>query len=372
MEPRSKLNRRDFLRAGAALGGGLALAACAPGAGPAASAPAATASAAASLTPAQALAALEEAARAEGGQVLWYNAGNPNLVAKVTEGFQKAYPWAKFTGSSVPFTDMPNKLVTEAATGAPTADVVWCPPTLRQIFLKSNILTKVALSNDALMPKDSLDPDGYAHPVWQLVTAPVYNPNVLAETALPKDPFDLANPIWKGKLAFDRVQNLGQSTTWLSVWRKKWGDAKWMTWLDGVAANQVFITASAGAAYEAVLRGERQLGLSSSNNILSQRAGTPMKMYFGLPPVPFYNHSYLMAKAAHPKMGQLFMEWSSTEIGQKAIASSGLSPIMPIDDPNAVSKFLPSGVTPVTGAELADFANNLEEYVSHLSKRFPG
>jgi ABC-type Fe3+ transport system substrate-binding protein len=323
MEERSKLSRRSFLKASAALGGGMALAACAPGATTASPTAAATAAATSSQTAAQILAALEEAAKAEGGQILWYNAGNPNLVMKVTEGFQKAYPWAKLTGSSIPFTDMPNKLVTESVTGAPTADVVWCPPTLRQIFVKSNILAKVPLANDSLMPKDSLDPDGLAHPVWQLVTAPVYNPNVL--TALPKDPYELADPVWKGKLAFDRVQNLGQSTTWLSVWRKQWGDAKWMTWLDGVAANQVFITASAGAAYDAVLRGERQLGLSSSNNILSQKDGTPMKMYFGLPPVPFYNHSYLMAKAAHPKMAQLFMEWSSTEIGQKAIAASGMT-----------------------------------------------
>lgn len=373
------LTRRDLLKAGSMLAGTSLLAACGGGGTPAAtSAPtgAAATGAAATAAPtaaatsaAQALAALEEAAKKEDGELLWYNAGNPTLVAKVTEGFKAAYPWVKFQGVSVVFSEMPNKLITERVTGAPTADVIWCPPTLRQGWLKNDVVAKVPLVNDALMPKEALDPDGWGHPVWQLLITIQYN--TASGVKPPNDPAELADAAWKGKLAFDRVQNLGQSTTWLSVWRQKMGDAKWQSWLDGLKANQPFIAPNAGTVYDLVLRGERPIGLASSNYVLAGKAGAPVAMHFGIKPVPFYNHSYLTARARRPKTGQLFMEWSATQAGQKAIADSGLSPIMDIDVPSAPKKFLPSGVTPVTAGDLADFAAKTDEYVKILGDKFP-
>ncbi len=377
MTERPGLKRRDLLKMGAALAGGSLLAACGGGtAAPSASAAAAgsaaaSAGASAAAGGAESIASLEAAAKAEGGQILWYNAGNPQLVKSVTDGFQKAYPWAKLQGVSLVFSDMPTKIVTETVTGAPTADVIWSPPTLRQTWLKNNVVVKVKLVNDSLMPATTLDTDEYAHPVWQLLIVPQYNTKLGVN--VPSDPYTFADPSWKGKLAFDRVQNLGQSTTWLSVWKTKWGDSKWQTWLDGLAKNGVLLTPNAGAAHDAVQSGEREVAIASSNYVLAQVKGAPVAMSFAIEPVPFFNHSYLTRRAKSPKSAQLFMNWSSSKDGQTAIAAVGLSPIMSsIDAPSSLSKMLPSGVEPATAADLADFSNNTDQYQKILSAKFPG
>jgi ABC-type Fe3+ transport system substrate-binding protein len=359
----SSLSRRDFLRAGAALGGGLVLASCggsSDGGGEGATADVSSLSGK----------ALEDAARAEGAQLLWYNTGNPDLVESVSTGFKAAYPWLTLQGVPVPFTDLPAKVATEAITNAPTADVMWFPPTLRQGMAENLITTKVTLQGDKNMPPDTLDPVEEAHPVWQLATGIVHNPKLVPDP--PATPLDLANPRWKGQIAFDRVANLGQSTTWLSVWKGQMGEAAWNGWLDSLAALDIFITPNAGSAYDAVLKGERQLGISSSNNILSQAPGTPVAMSFKIPPVPFYNHQYLTRRARHPACAKVFMEWASKAEGQQAVAKAGLSPVMEIDTENSMQNFLPSGVSLVPGTELADFSKNTADYAKALTKRWPG
>src|SRR5690606_33614468 len=108
-----------------------------------------------------------------------------------------AYPWIALDGVSVPFSDLPAKVTTEAITNAPTADVIWMPPTLRQNMMKNQILTDVVLESDKNMPADTLDPDNIAHPIWQLAIGIVHNPNVVPDP--PATPEELANPRWKGK-----------------------------------------------------------------------------------------------------------------------------------------------------------------------------
>ena len=128
----------------------------------------------------------------------------------------------------------------------------------------------------------------------------------------------------------------------------------------------------ARAGTDVVLRGERAIGLASSNYVLAQAQGAPAAMSFDIPPVPFFNHAYMLKRAAHPKSARLFMEWSATAEGQTAIASAGLSPIMDIDHPSALKRFLPAGVTPMSSADLADFANKTKEYTDILTEKFPG
>ena len=360
----SEFSRRGFLRASAVVGGGFLLAGCGSSAGPAGGGEGGVD--VSTLSGAE----LEEAARAEGATVLWYNTGNPTLVESVTKGFTAAYPWMTFSGVPVPFTDLPAKVATEAITEAPTADVMWFPPTLREQMTANLILAPTTLDGDANMPPDTLDPDRVAHPVWQLGIGVVYNPDIV--TGPPTTPEQLADPTWLGKIAFDRVANLGQSTTWLSVWREEMGDDAWNAWLDGLKANEVFITTAASTTYETVLRGERQIGLASSNYVINQAAGTPMAMGFDIPLVPFYNHQYLTRRAAHPASGKVFMEWASTEEGQRAIADVGLSPIMAIDTDSSLEKFTGAEGELLPGTDLAHFSANTSDYLAALTKRWPG
>jgi ABC-type Fe3+ transport system substrate-binding protein len=365
----SSWSRRDALRLGGASAVALAAAACgasASGGSSGDSAGSTSSSNISTLTGAD----LEKAAKTEGGHVVWYNSGNPPLVAAVTKAFTEAYPWASVTGTPETFSDLPAKLISEKVTSAPTADVVWFPPTLRQKLMAYDIFTPVTLAGDKNMPANTLDPQKYAHPVWQLAIGIVYDPKVV--TNPPATPQDLADPQWKNQIAFDRVQNLGQATTWLSVWKEPMGATAWENWLDDLQKQNVFLEPDANASFTSVLQGQKKLGLSSSDYIISESSGSGVTMDFHTQPVPFYNQQYLTTRASHPASAKLFMEFASTATGQQAVASVGLSPIMNIPTPNTLSAWLPKGVSMLPGTAEADFTANTSSYLSALSQRWPG
>lgn len=368
-----ELTRRDLLRAGAAIGGSLLIGACAPsgsGTGASATASAAAAATAAPAATPMSIEALTEASKKEGGQALWYLPGSTDMAAALKAGFEKAYPWTKLTTFSASLRDLPNKILTESITEAPTADVFMLPATFRQMLLQNNVPTKVKIASDAKMPQDLVDAQDLAHPCYVLLVTNLYNTNTVKTP--PKDPFELADPSWKDKVVFDRVQSLGQSTLWLSAWRKQWGDAKWVGWLNGLKANNIFITESAGDSYAAVLRGERHVGIGSSNDVIAQKPGTPVAANYAFPPVRFIQYLWLTRRAAHPATGRLFIEWVTSEEGQKAIASTGRSPALDVESPVAVKNILPAGIKPVPGTDLSDFYDRTDNYTNFLFQLWRG
>ena len=366
----SSWSRRDALRLGGASAAALVAAACGTSASSGGSSGTGTRSNSNSNISTLTGAALESAAKKEGGHVVWYNSGNPTLVAAVIKAFTKAYPWASVAGTPVTFSDISAKLISEQVTSAPTADVVWFPPALRQKLMTYSIFTPVSLAGDKNMPTDTLDPTKYAHPVWQLAIGLVYDPKVV--TNPPATPQDLANPEWKNQIAFDRVQSLGQAYTWLSVWKEPMGATAWENWLDALQKLNIFLEPDANASFTAVLQGQKKLGISSSDYIISESKGSGVTMDFHIQPVPFYNQQYLTRRASNPASGKLFMEFASTATGQQAIASVGLSPIMNIPTPNSLSKFLPKGVSLLPGTAEANLAANTSSYLASLSQRWPG
>ena len=367
----SSWSRREASRLGGAAAAGLVVAACGSSGSTSGSSKASAGSSSAGNATTLTGSALESAAKAEGGHVVWYNSGNPDLVAAVTKAFTKAYPWASVAGTPVAFSDLPAKLISEKVTSAPTADVTWFPPTLRQKLESYGIFQALTLAGDKNMPASTLDEENYAHPVWQLGIGLVYDPKVV--TSPPKTPKDLADPQWKGQIAFDRVQNLGQSTTWLSVWKQQMGAAAWESWIDDLQKQDIFLEPAANATFSAVSQGQKKIGISASNYVFSQPAGGAITMDFDIEVVPFYNHQYLTTRAQHPASAKLFMEFASSAAGQTAISTVGLSPIMNVDTPNTLAKFIPKGSAGLMpGTDESDFVANTSSYATDLGKRWPG
>ena len=357
------ITRRQLLQAGAAVGGLLLVGACSDEAAPPTEAP--------DAVEAPTLDELVTASQSEGGDMLWYLPGQADTAKALQDGFKAAYPWTNARVENLTFRDLPNKLITEAITQAPTADVFMLPRTFRETMLQNEVVVPVKLPADDAMPQDLLDPEPYSHPCYILLISMIYNTNALPGG--PPDPKALATPAWSKKLAFDRVQSLGQSTIWLSSWRNQWGSSDWVKWLDGLKANEVFITATGGDTYAAVLRGERPIGFGSSNDINAQAPGTPMAADYTIPPVPFIQNLWLTKNAAHPATGKLFMNWALSEDGQKAFAATGRSPaLQTIDSPISVTSLLPPETKLLSGAELQDFYASTGEYLSILGAKWPG
>lgn len=376
MREKGQLSRRDLLRAGALLGVGSLVAACGPGGttapspstagpGPASGSPAAAAS-----TAAKSLDELEAAAKKETGPLLVYFPGTRDLATVFVDRFTKKYSWAPkidtFVGTSGV---LGNKILTEALTGAPTADVFMIPGTFREQMLANKAITPVQIQGDRKMPKDLIDQDGYSHPVYELLETLVYNTNLVKTP--PKDPFDLADPSWSGKICFDKPQNLAISAIFLSAWRPQWGDKKWIEWLQGLQANKIFLTASGGDSYETIVRGDRAIGIGTSNDVASQKPGTPAAADYQFPPVPFIQQAWLSSRAKRPATAQLFLEFIASEDGQQGVASTGRTPVLPLDVPTSAKNILPSGISVMPGTQVGDFYSRTSQYMTILNNLWP-
>jgi ABC-type Fe3+ transport system substrate-binding protein len=294
------------------------------------------------------------------------------MAEAVDAAFSEVYDWTDLEVQSVNFADMPNKLITEAVTDSATADVFMLPGQFRQAWMENDVVAATPyLPAEAGVPQDMIDPEGFSHPVYIIVVTTLYNTNSMPDG--PPLPEEMTNPEWAGQIAFDRVQNNGQSTLWLSSFRSRLGDDAWFEWLDGLEANDIFITGSGGDTYGAVLRGEVPFGIAATNDVLAQEAGTPVAADFASPPVPFIQNLWLTSGAANPATGTLLMNWLLSEEGQVALASTGRTPVAPgVDSPVSIENILPSGVELFPATELFDYYANASEYIDILAERWPG
>ncbi len=144
--------------------------------------------------------------------------------------------------------------------------------------------------------------------------------------------------------------------------------------LDGLKANNVFIAADATAAYEAVLRGERQVAAAFALPTCSPRP----RARRWLPPsydaavVRYPNSLWLLTKARHPNVGALFINWMIGEEGQRFIAAGGRTPVLNIDTDVSESKLLPAGATVFDPAQAQDYFANPSFYEKVWEDYWPG
>jgi ABC-type Fe3+ transport system substrate-binding protein len=217
--------------------------------------------------------------------------------------------------------------------------------------------------------KDAADPAGYRHPYAVNIQVLVSNPNLA--NFVPNDIFQLSTPAFKGQLTFDSPDNLGSGALFLASHRKAWGDKKWMTWLQGLKANNTLIASSATGAFQNVLTGERGIGCDSVTDVLSAPSGAPVKanFYSGMP--PYRQGLMLTSYAANPYTAQLFMNWALSKAGQTAVASTGRSPAMDLPVPTSVSTVLPKGKTIAPYSSISGFVFNPTPYTKIWDSLWP-
>jgi len=353
-----EISRRSLLKAGSAFAGATLLPGLAGG-------PLTSAFAQPALT-AVPLAELEAAAEKE-GTLVFYSLGD---FSEWTNPFKERYPWVKVEAFSSPAAEVANKVLTEAATGTPTADVIMMPPARARAIVQAGAVAQVRLEAESKLAADLLDPEGYSHPVYTFLIPLIYNTNLIKDP--PKDIFELADPKWKDSFAIDRPQNLGVSSLFLASHRSVWGDEKWRQWLDGLKANNVFIASDATAAYEAVLRGERKLGAASLADVIAQAEGAPVAPSFYDGGVVLYPNSlWLLSKARHPNVGALFINWIVSEEGQRVVAAGGRTPVLDIDTDVSLNKLLPPGATVFDSRNVQDYFTNPAEYEAVWEEYWP-
>jgi iron(III) transport system substrate-binding protein len=121
---------------------------------------------------------------------------------------------------------------------------------------KAGLLTKLPQEIYGLVPTAYSAADGMWVGVSGRVRVLNYNPNSVTE--LPKSVFDLADPIWKGRVAI--APSNASFQAFVTAMRVVEGDEKTLQWLTAMKQNAVIFEKN-GAILEAVEAGQVDLGL---------------------------------------------------------------------------------------------------------------
>ena len=121
---------------------------------------------------------------------------------------------------------------------------------------KAGLLTKLPQEIYGLVPSAYSAADGMWVGVSGRVRVMNYNPNTVTE--LPKSVFDLADPIWKGRVAI--APSNASFQAFVTAMRVVEGDEKTLEWLTAMKQNAVIFEKNA-AILEAVEAGQVDVGL---------------------------------------------------------------------------------------------------------------
>lgn len=305
--------------------------------------------------------------QAEGGQLLFYVASS-DLGDALAAGFKTAYPWATLNTLIAPTGTIFTKVLTET-TAKSGADVITVTPVQPYLYIRAGAATAAALVSDSYLGAAAI-PNGYYHPYAENVQVICSNPNLASY--VPKDIHELAQPAFKGQFCIDQPSNLSTGALFLAAQRKNWGDKKWFAWLQGMQANNLMLTTSGAAAYQAVLIGQRGMCTDTIADVLNQAPGAPVKANFYNNAPPYRQSLMMTSYTSKPNMSQLFMNWAISPAGQKAVAATNRTPV--IDVPGAAtseSALVPKKYPIAPNSEIQGFVYNPQPYVNIFSKYWP-
>jgi iron(III) transport system substrate-binding protein len=321
------------------------------------------------------------ACKAEGATTTMYGVYPAAVAPKLTGFINQAFPWMKFNYVGLAPADEVTKATSEFQAGHVTADILQQSVGLIVEENASGLIQPFVNPLETLQNFSSswLDPAGYIHPGSYSIIFVAYNTNAIKNTSiLPKAWTDLANPIWKGKMAIDNPTLVNVAGEAFADLEPAMGNSSWTQFLKGVEANNPTLTASANLALTDLTTGQAQIAVVLSNTfITAAKQGAPVAAVPGLPVYVLWSPMALAKNAPQPACGELVIEWFSSIAGQSAMALLG--PYVPtLNDvvnsfPTTFSLVLTPTTTVVPYTETpATFLTNPQSWAKYYNTIFGG
>jgi iron(III) transport system substrate-binding protein len=315
--------------------------------------------------------ALYEAAKKE-GQLLWYTSLIVDqAVRPLIAAFNKKYPGIEVKFSRADSGPTAIKIIQEAQAGRTQADVFdgidTTPP-----LLETGLAAPFRPSAADKYPAGLRDPQDRWNGLLNYYLTPAINTALVPKEQWPKSTQDLLDPKWKGKIAWSNVPAAG-AATFIGSALMTMGQDKGMTFLRALAKqNMINLDITNRAIVDQVIFGEYPIALGIFNHhaLLSARKGAPVQ-WLKVEPISAPTHSIGMVKdAPHPSAGKLFVDFLTSEDGQREIADAEYFPAMP-----SVPAKSPD-LTPQGGGFTANYlspdtvTNNLDHWIQVKKELF--
>ncbi len=269
---------------------------------------------------------LEEAAKAEGGQLMIYTSMNIDDLEEVLAKFREDYPFVSTEYYRAKGEDVIQKALTEAQAGQHFADVFETNAFEVYRLLLEGLLAPFDAPERAAYPDNAKDPDGY-WTVDRINTVVIaYNTDLVDPADAPTTFEDLLDPKWKGQIGVE-----AGDVELLADMVGAWGEDKAYNLWQGIASQEPGIIDGHTELAELVAAGE----FAVSPNLYGHRIeklkskGAPLEWVRTDPVFAYTQLLALAADAPHPATGKLFVNWLLSEAGQNAIRDVGRIPARP-------------------------------------------
>ncbi len=281
-----------------------------------------------------------DGARTEGRVVVWaaFPSSTPAIQALNTAfnkrfGLTTKVEWLPIAG--VPAN---TRVIAESTSGKVGVDIIGGAAADELYSLKSRgLLTQFdwAQTFSAQLPAvgdraNDVIPElrGYGLAYSAVVYCLIYNPTMIEDAQLPTRLTDLADPKWKGKVAWNSF-----NLTPLDFISYNRGPQFTLELAKKIVDNRPVLEAGTPAVTRAVSSGTVAIGVSNATSAgTAMRNGEPVKMRIFSDFIPISQlHLYLPNNSPHPNTARLFAAWLASE-GLSEIL--GIEPLWRASDPN--------------------------------------
>ncbi|MEV6956629.1 ABC transporter substrate-binding protein [Streptomyces sp. NPDC051183] len=257
----------------------------------------------------EALAELYAAAKAEGGNLVWYNGGDGKEQGSDTvERFQARFPGMRVTKLTDYSKYHETRLDLQFAARKVEADVT----SLQNVhsfprWKREGRLLQYKPLGWRSVPAHIKDPDGFFTATTVLSFSNVVNTNVIPAASAPRDPKDYLDPSLKGRLVFSYPTD---DEAILLAWKYMIDQSGMgLGYMEALMRQDPLIVRGTGAMNNALMSGQRA---ASFSNIWSR---TPLAGLVWQAParsrfMTWGQPSAILKAATHPAAAKLFVSWS--------------------------------------------------------------
>lgn len=201
-----------------------------------------------------------------------------------------------FDSESVKTAALAGRLVAEASN--PRADIFW---------------SNEELISRSLVERGVIDAKSWAR-AGHRTRRMIINTNKVSLADAPKSLEELAHPKWSGRVAM-AYPVYGTTAAHMVSARQNWGDAKWRSWCEKMAANKPFVVDGNSLVVKLVGAGEAWIGLTDSDDLAAGlRNNLPLAsiaVTSDFPPIP--NSVGIIRGAPHPIEAERFFKFAQSE-----------------------------------------------------------
>lgn len=277
--------------------------------------------------------ALIDAATSE-GEVNWYTSFvQAQAVRPMVEAFETAYPGIKVNVTSGQVNDLLLKIMEESSAGQLQADVGHGGNAVKPLREK-DLLEEYRPDSAKSFDEAYKDPAGFWTGETRYVLGASINTEEVPKEQWPKTYLDLADPIWKSRIAWTEAMAQSGPPAFIGMIEKEMGVEKGDAYLTALAANIVSVPANQRVVLDNVVLNEYSIGLMTFNHHvgISQQKGAPVD-WLPLDPLIETLDTVFLLKGPHPNAGKLFIDFILSKPGQEVFSTGGYIPVNPEVDP---------------------------------------